>query len=86
MEGKEENWEKRTNIPGINKTKPLTEVTTGMALSRELSSAATVLVVRKSTPWRLTFTTSRSNVRPFPDVLYCAHLNRPWVTASHLEV
>jgi len=52
MEGKVE------NIPGINTSKTLAEVTAGILLSRELSSAAAVLLVRKSTPPSFTFTTS----------------------------
>jgi hypothetical protein len=32
MEEKEENWEKWKNIPGINKTKSLTDVTAGKVL------------------------------------------------------
>jgi hypothetical protein len=60
MEGKKENWEKGKNISGINRTKPLTEVTAGIVLSRELSSAAAVLLVRMSTPPSFTFTTSKS--------------------------
>jgi hypothetical protein len=58
MEGKEENWEKGKNIPGIYKTKPLTDVTADIILSRELSIVTAVLLVRKSTPPSLTFTTS----------------------------
>ena len=60
MEGKEENWEKGKNIPGINKTKPLIEVTAGKVLSRELSNAAALLLVRMSTLSSFTFTTPRS--------------------------
>jgi hypothetical protein len=32
MAGKEENWEKEKNVPGIKKTKPLTDVTAGKVL------------------------------------------------------
>jgi hypothetical protein len=60
MEGKWQNWEKWKNVPGINKTKALTKVAAGMVLSRELSSAAAVLLARKVTPPRITCTTSRS--------------------------
>jgi hypothetical protein len=60
MEGKYENWEKGKNISGIIKTKSLTDVTAGIVLSRELSSAAAVLLVMKFSPPNLSFTTSRS--------------------------
>jgi hypothetical protein len=60
MVGKEENWEKEKNILGINKTKPLTDVTAGKVLSRELHSAAALLLIRMSTTLSFTFTTSRS--------------------------
>ena len=58
--GNGENWEKWKNIPGINKTKPLPEVTSGRVLSRELSSAAAVLLARKATLPKITCTISRS--------------------------
>jgi len=60
MEGKGENWEKWKNIPVAYKTKALPEVTAGMDLYRELSSAAVVLLARKATPPRITCITSRS--------------------------
>jgi hypothetical protein len=57
MEGKEENlmWK---NISGLNMTKTLTDVTAGIVISRELSSAAAVLLVMKFSPPSFTFTTS----------------------------
>jgi hypothetical protein len=45
---------------GLKKTNPLTLLTAGMVLSRQLSSAAAVLLERKSNPARLSFASSRS--------------------------